>query len=107
MCWAKKVTWCRMNACSRCSGPAPDALEAPLLDLVEQVLLAAHVVVHSGQTHPARPGQVAHRGALVALIGKDPGSDSQQRLATAVELLHKHSLLFEQLFEWQYRRRLT
>src|SRR2546430_4323395 len=36
-----------------------------------QLLLAAHVVVHAGERHVGRRGEIAHRGRVIALVGED------------------------------------
>src|SRR5512145_3416553 len=66
----------------------PRALEhvrkAALLNEREQVFLAADVVVHPGQRHPAGGGQITHGRGVVALVRKDPGRAGKEVVETLV-----------------------
>src|SRR5437879_7699911 len=67
----------------RALGACQDAGEAALLDAVQQLFLAADVVVHPGERHPRGRGEVAHRGGVVALVGEHlrrPGQEVVQPL---------------------------
>src|SRR6266550_223201 len=82
ICCAKNETWWRMKACSRSCGSVADA------------------VVHPGQGHAARGGQVPHGGGVVALVRKDPGGAGEQVVETLVVWSH----VFERLFEFEAMR---
>src|SRR5439155_2724828 len=67
----------------RALGPCQDAGEAALLDAVQQLFLAADVVVHPRERHPGGRGEVAHRRGVIALVGEHlrrPGEEVVQPL---------------------------
>src|SRR5205823_13334636 len=64
-------------------GARQHAREAALLDAVQQLFLAADVVVHPGERHARSRGEVAHGGRVVALVGEHlrrPGQEVIQPL---------------------------
>src|SRR3989454_558468 len=72
-----------------------DLREAALLDEREQVFLAADVVVHPCQGHPARRGEVPHGRGMVALVRKDPSGAGEQMVETLVVWSHDFERSFE------------
>src|SRR5207302_6053268 len=68
--------------------PFQDLREAALLDERQQVFFASDVVVHPGEGHPARGGEVPHGGRMVALVRKDPGGAGEQMVETLVVWSH-------------------
>src|SRR5207247_9140518 len=65
--------------------------EAALLDLRQQLFLAAYVVVHPGEGHPARGGEVAHGGRVVAFVGEHPGGLGEEVIEAFVVGAHGFS----------------
>src|SRR6266705_2317328 len=72
----------------RLPGALQDLSDATLLDYGEQVFLAAHVVVHPGERHTARGGEIPHGGGMVALVREDPGGTGEQMVETLVVWSH-------------------
>src|SRR5438093_11158368 len=69
--------------------------EAALLDQGEQLRLAAHVVIHPGERHPARRREVAHRGRVIAPFGEHRRRPGQQVLQPLVVGAYELERLFE------------
>src|SRR5439155_1315009 len=85
---AKPATKMRaMSPASRSKSISP-ARETPLLHEGKQLFLAAHVVVHAGERHPARRREVPHRGGVVALLGEHLRRPGQQVLQSLVVGAH-------------------
>src|SRR5579864_5983623 len=57
--------------CQPCAEPRNNRREAIFLNKIEQPLLAAEIVVHSGEGHAGCARDVAHGSALVAFFAED------------------------------------
>ncbi len=97
----------RMRVCGIAGGgqalaqALDDGGKGVLLDEVEQLFFGFEVIIKTGQGDAAQARQVAHGGAIVALVGKDLGGIIQDLSQTAVEACIVRRRMFQGLELWR------
>ena len=71
--------------------PGDDLGETAVLDEVEELQLAAYIMIDAGQAEAAGFGQVPHGGGLIAPLGVGPGGNGKEMLKTLVVGEHEPS----------------
>src|SRR6058998_109231 len=87
----------------RTLGAGQHARETTILDAVQQLLLAPHVVVHPGERHAGRRREVPHRGGVVALVGEHLRRSGEELVQPLVVGPHGFERSFEPMRPYDER----